>query len=249
MTAKSSKKKLDNRKTKILGSVVNDYVHTAEPVSSEKIAKKYMKEVSSATIRNDMASLEDQGFLQHPHTSSGRIPSDAGYRYFVDQLMKIRELSPKEIEFIKNEYLKTGKNIEDLLHTTLKISAVLSHLLAVVTAPKLPFKVLSSGLSNIANQPEFSDSEHIKNILSIVEQEDLISDILNENSEKDDIAIRIGSEIKHKKIKDCSIVISRCAIMGEQLGTISIIGPTRMTYSKVTSIVDAVSKMMRETLK
>jgi len=241
-------KTLDTRKQKILGAVVNDYLHCAEPVSSDKICRKYMSDISPATIRNEMAQLEEDGFLQHPHTSSGRIPSDLGYRYFVNQLMKLRGLTHKEIQFIEKEYKKAGKNTEELLHTTLKIAATLSHLLAVITAPKMPFKVISSGMANIAKQPEFNDTEHIKNILSVIEREDLIEHIVGENAKDDAITIRIGSEIKHKKIKDCSIVVSRYDLFGESVGTISIIGPTRMTYSKITSVVDTISRTLRDIL-
>jgi heat-inducible transcriptional repressor len=246
MTAK--KKKLNIRKRKILEAVITDYLHTAEPVSSERLSRKYIHDVSSATIRNEMSDLEEEGFLRHPHTSSGRVPSDTGYRYFVDQLMKIKGLTQKEVDFIENEYRKAGKNFEELLHTTLKVAATLSHLLAVITTPRLPFKVLSSGFSNIVKQPEFSDSEHIKNMLSVIEQEDLISKLMSDSAKDDSPTIRIGSEIRHKKIKDCSIVISKYDLMGQSLGTISIIGPTRMTYGKVTSVVDAVSRTLKEIL-
>ncbi len=241
-------KTLNARKQKILEAVVNDYLHRAEPVSSDTIRKKYMRDISPATIRNEMAELEEEGFLQHPHTSSGRVPSDLGYRYFVNQLMKLRGLTQKEIEFIEREYRRSGNNLEELLHATLKISAALSHLLAVITAPDLPFKVFSSGLTNIMDQPEFSDSEHIKNILSVIEHEDVIEHIIGESAKNDAVTIRIGSEIKHKKIRDCSIVVSKYDIFGGSVGTISIIGPTRMTYSKVTSIVDTVSKTLRNIL-
>jgi len=238
-------KTLDTRKQKILGAVVNDYLQSAEPVSSDKIYKKYMRDISPATIRNEMAELEEDGFLQHPHTSSGRVPSDLGYRYFVNQLMKLRGLTHKEIQFIEKEYKKAGKNVEELLHTTLKIASTLSHLLAVITAPKMPFKVISSGMTNIIKQPEFNDTEHIKNILSVIEHEDLIEHIMDESAKDDDVTIRIGSEIKHKKIKDCSIIISKYDLFGESVGTISIIGPTRMTYSKITSVVDTVSRTLK----
>lgn len=247
-------KKLTQRKQKILRAVVTDYLHTAEPVSSDKVARKYMRDISPATVRNEMSDLEDEGFLSHPHTSAGRIPSDTGYRYFVDQLMKIKELSPKETDFMASEYRKAGNDFEELLHTTLKVAATLSHLLAVITMPKMPFKVMSSGLSNIMDQPEFNDTEHIRNILSVIEKEDLISHIISESAKgsstgsQNQPTIKIGSEIKHKKIKDCSIVISKYDVMGQSLGTISIIGPTRMTYDKVSSVVDTVSKTLRQLL-
>jgi len=247
MTAKKTKK-LDQRKRKILSSVVNDYVHTAEPVSSEKLAKKYFTDISPATIRNELAALEDEGLLMHPHTSSGRIPADAGYRFFVDQLMKIRELTEKEMEYIRSEFRKSSNDMEDLLHTTLRVASTLSHLLAVITAPKMPFKALSSGLSNIIKQPEFADTEHIKNILNMVEHEDEITSLLDETAKEDDISIKIGSEIKHKKIKDCSIVVSRYDLFGQSIGTVSIIGPTRMNYDKASSIVNAISKTLKDLL-
>lgn len=243
---KNDIKKLSTRKQKILGAVINDYLHTAEPVSSDKIQKRYLVDVSPATIRNELAALEKEGFLTHPHTSAGRIPSDMGYRFFVDELMKVKGLSQKEAEFIKHQYVMAGHNIEELLHTTLKVASTLSHLLAVVTAPNMPFKVLSSGLANIAAQPEFRDAEHMRNILSLIEEETLINDITNEVQEEGPAIIKIGSEIKHKRVKDCSIVISRYEMPSHSAGTISIIGPTRMTYDKVTSIVDAISKSLHE---
>ena len=241
-------KGLDIRKQKILCAVVNDYLHCAEPVSSDAICERYMRDISPATVRNEMAELEEAGFLKHPHTSSGRVPSDLGYRYFVNQLMKQKDLSRKEIEFMEKEYHRAGKNIEELLHATLKIAATLSQLLAVVTAPKLPFKVLSSGLSNIARQPEFSDAGHIKDMLSIIEREDLMEHIIDDSAKDDAVIIKIGSEIKNKKIRDCSIVISKYELDGENMGAISIIGPTRMTYSKASSVVDAVSKTLKNIL-
>jgi heat-inducible transcriptional repressor len=97
-------------------------------------------------------------------------------------------------------------------------------------------------------QPEFNDTEHIKNILSVIEREDLIEHIMDDSAKDDDITIRIGSEIKHKKIRDCSIVVSKYDLFGESVGTISIIGPTRMTYSKITSVVDTISKTLRNIL-
>lgn len=242
---KNEAKKLSTRKQKILGAVINDYLHTAEPVSSDKIQKKYLKELSPATIRNELADLEREGFLTHPHTSAGRIPSDMGYRLFVDELMKIKGLSPKELAFINSQYLLAGKNIEELLHTTLKVASTLSHLLAVVSAPKMPFRVLSSGFANIASQPEFRDVDHIRDILSAIEEESIL-DVTNDISEDNSVTIKIGSEIKHKKIKDCSIVITRYSLPQHSAGTISIIGPTRMTYDKISTIVDTLSKSLHD---
>ena len=91
---------LDERKRKILESIVKDYVETAEPVGSRAVVKKYALNISSATVRNEMADLEDMGYLEQPHTSSGRIPSENGFRYFVDYIMEKQKLSDEEIELL-----------------------------------------------------------------------------------------------------------------------------------------------------
>ncbi len=91
---------LDERKRKILDSIVKDYVETAEPVGSRAVVKKYALNLSPATVRNEMADLEDMGFLEQPHTSSGRIPSEIGFRYYVDFIMKKQQLSNEEIELL-----------------------------------------------------------------------------------------------------------------------------------------------------
>jgi transcriptional regulator of heat shock response len=162
--------------------------------------------------------------------------------------MKTKGLTPKEMVFLKTQYLTAGQKLEELLHTTLKVAATLSHLLAVVTVPNMPFKVLSSGLTNIADQPEFRDSDHIRNILDMIEHEDEMEELTGELTKDSSLTIKIGSEIKHKKIRDCSIVISRYELPRNFAGTISIIGPTRMTYDKVSSIVETVSKTLKEML-
>jgi len=93
---------LDERKKRILQSIIDDYISTAEPVGSRTVARKHELGLSSATIRNEMADLEEMGYLTQPHTSAGRIPSDKGYRFYVDQLMKQSELTMEEIYSIKS---------------------------------------------------------------------------------------------------------------------------------------------------
>src|SRR5574344_916141 len=99
---------LDDRKKKILSSVVEDYIVTAEPVASKTIMEKYNLEYSSATIRNDMKLLEESGFLEQPHVSAGRVPSTKGYRYYVDNLMKEKKLSMIDINYIDNSITGFG---------------------------------------------------------------------------------------------------------------------------------------------
>ena len=114
---------LDDRKRRILQAIIDDYIDTAEPIGSRTIARKHELGLSSATIRNEMADLEDMGYLAQPHTSSGRVPSDKGYRLYVDQLMTVRELSADEVESIR---LAMETRINELSQLLRQASAVMS---------------------------------------------------------------------------------------------------------------------------
>ena len=137
---------MDERKKNILHAIIQDYVETVEPVGSNTIARKYNLDVSSATIRNEMADLEEMGYIEQPHTSSGRIPSDKGYRYYVDFLMKKMSISTPEQRYIQ-DYLKDNiQHIEDLLKKT---SEVLSHLTNYVSFTMGPIVVSDAIISQI----------------------------------------------------------------------------------------------------
>lgn len=114
---------MDERKRRILQAIIDDYIDTAEPIGSRTIARKHELGLSSATIRNEMADLEEMGFLSQPHTSAGRIPSDKGYRLYVDQLMKTKELSAQEIEDISSSM---EARINELTQLIRQASAVMS---------------------------------------------------------------------------------------------------------------------------
>lgn len=238
---------LDERKQKILEAIIYDYLETAEPVGSRRISRKYNLNISPATIRNEMTDLEEAGYIKQPHTSAGRIPSDKGYRFYVDRLMKQKELTQKEHSFIKKEYKKIGRDIEGLLHETLRIMTILSHYVTVLTAPDIhhktsePNKVYASGISNILNLPEFKDLAHLKHILKIIEHEEILSHLMNDYAELDTTVIKIGRENKIKEIKDCSIVVTTYHFSRNSLGTLGIIGPTRMSYEKITSLINSVA--------
>lgn len=114
---------LDDRKMRILQAVIDDYIDTAEPIGSRTIARKHELGLSSATIRNEMADLEEMGYLSQPHTSAGRVPSDKGYRFYVDKLMRVRQLSEEEINAIKSELEIKVNELSQLIR---QASAVMS---------------------------------------------------------------------------------------------------------------------------
>ncbi len=130
---------MDQRKKKILQALVNSYIESAEPVGSRTIAKKYDLGLSSATIRNELADLEDMGYIEQIHTSSGRKPSSLGYRMYVNELITLEDLSEEEKEFIRNNFLNEAiSEVESILKTSANILSQLTNMTAIIKAPVIP---------------------------------------------------------------------------------------------------------------
>ncbi|OGB88806.1 hypothetical protein A2625_02035 [candidate division WOR-1 bacterium RIFCSPHIGHO2_01_FULL_53_15] len=235
---------LDERKKRVLEAIARDYLHTAEPVGSRTIWRSYMPELSPASIRNEMADLEALGLITQPHTSAGRVPTDLGYRYYVDHLMKSRQLTVKEEDVI-NAGLKTVRNdVEDALHQTLKI---LSHLLeyaSVVATLDNKTRVYSSGFAHMLKQPEFADMNYTRQVMEVVEEEDLMAEMVKEYTTEKGVTIRIGSENKFKEVKNCSVVMSSYEVKNKSTGGLGVIGPTRMSYARVANILESLSRRL-----
>ena len=126
---------LDERKGKILEAIILDYVATAEPVGSRAVSRKYGLGVSSATVRNEMADLEELGFLEQPHASAGRIPSDQGYRYYLDHMMRRSRLGQAEMRRICNVYSRKAREIQWMLRQTAKLLAESAHAASLAVGP------------------------------------------------------------------------------------------------------------------
>jgi heat-inducible transcriptional repressor len=127
---------LEDRKLEVLRAIVEDFVSTNEPVGSKALVERHQLGVSPATIRNDMATLEDEGYITQPHTSAGRVPTDKGYRLFVDRLSSVKPLSPAERKAIES-FLSGAIDLDDVVHRTVRLLAQLTHQVAVVQYPSL----------------------------------------------------------------------------------------------------------------
>jgi heat-inducible transcriptional repressor len=127
---------LDERKLDVLRAIVEDYVATQEPVGSKALVERHALGVSPATVRNDMAVLEDEGYIRQPHTSAGRVPTDRGYRLFVDRLSRVKPLSPAERRAIER-FLIGAVDLEDVVHRSVRLLAQLTRQVAVVQYPSL----------------------------------------------------------------------------------------------------------------
>ncbi len=128
---------LNEREKNILRYIIQQFILTAAPVGSRNIAKRYELGISPATVRNIMADLEESGYIDHPHTSAGRVPTDKGYRFYVDSLMDVQTLNLEEKKLIQSEFESRSEENDDLLKLTSNILSKITHQLACVTYPKL----------------------------------------------------------------------------------------------------------------
>lgn len=184
-------KELDPRKERILKVVTDDYIESAEPVGSRTIARKYNLGFSPATIRNEMADLEEYGYLKQPHTSAGRIPSNRGYRYYVDALMQQRQLTEAEVEFIRTEFEDQTRRLDSLLQQTVKALSQVTKYPSLVLVPQLEeaifrhIQLIPLNQTNIlvlvVTDVGFVESKLIESPTPISQEElDRISFLLNE---------------------------------------------------------------------
>lgn len=332
---------LDKRKRQILQAVVDEYINTAEPVSSATLVKKYGLDYSSATVRNELAELENIGYLDKPHTSAGRIPSEKGYRFYVDELLNDQDISLEEIKYIQSKLSTKVDEIEDLTKITTSTLSEITHYTTVAIGPKTDMEIISeikfvllgsrmlmvvivtdSGLvketiikyddditenqveilNNLFNSklkgkplnkidkpmeeyilseitysidvikrvieqinkvieqennillegakkafdlPEFKSLELAKNFVNVLDEKDVMIDILNSGVAKD-INVYIGEENSNEQLKDFSVVTFKHSVGNKDFGTIGIIGPKRMDYSKVISVMKYISKKLND---
>jgi len=226
---------LNKRKNRILKAIIDDYIDTAIPVGSRTIYKEYIQDFSPATIRNEMADLEEEGLIEQPHTSAGRIPTDTGYRHFVDNIMKKKHLSIKEKELIKKIAYNVKQDFDEA-HDAISdmFSELLDYLTVVVSHKKKKPSVSYSGMSHMIRQPEFKDIEKTRKIIELIEHKESLTHVLDDYAkEEEEINVKIGSENKTKEFKDYSVIVTNIGNI-----EVGIIGPTRMSYSRITALFD-----------
>lgn len=234
---------LDDRKKRILEAIVEEYVQTAEPVSSGAIAKNYDLGCSSATIRNDMAELEDIGYLDKPHTSAGRIPSNKGYRLYVDTMIRDDTLTPMEIQYIKFRLGGKVNELEELVKiATETLSEITNYTTMLINSNhNIEFNLLK----NMFNFPELQRVDIAQNLITLLDEKEKLLQEIN-SVLADDIDIHIGNENDIDVLKDFSIITYNHVLNGRYMGTIGIIGPTRMNYSKVIPLMKYIGKKLNE---
>jgi len=235
------------RQEEVLALLVRRYVETAEPVGSRFIAKQLG--LSSATIRNVMSDLEDSGYITHPHTSAGRIPTDKGYRYYIESLMRVRAVNDSTAKSIRGEYAHAARSMEDVLQRTSHLISELTNYVGVALLSEY-HQLYLDGASHIVEQPEFKDFKKLHYILKCLEEKRDIVDLLAGDFDTDKLTIHIGKENRNSPLSECSIVTRGYKVKGKVSGRLGVIGPKRMVYEKIIPTVeylaDSVSELLEE---
>lgn len=336
------KKELSTRKQKILQAVVDEYITNAEPVSSGALREKYLADVSSATIRSELAALEEMGYLEQPHISAGRIPLPMAYRLYVDKFMNNKALTDEEIAFIKSQFSERMSKVEDIIQQTAKVISDITNytsvivvknfdtvtvndiklvpigdetvLLVIVTdhgilkdkTIEVPSDITSAYVQSAAAlinkifagktvseilspesliETEISEFKQIfeevieviscyekegcnkvytegalkmldypntsmtnaKKFLSVVNEPKEIATLID-NVGDIEFSVKIGKE-ESQGLENCAVVSAKYKINGKEIGQAGVIGPDRMDYNKVVSVLKYVSLALEEVME
>lgn len=222
---------MTDRQSKILAAVVEQYAEVASPVGSSLLSKVFS--VSSATIRAEMAELERLGFIHQPHTSAGRVPTDKGYRYYVNNFTEIASTaSEKRGERALTARVESGGLPERTIRNAVDTLVELTHNLGLATIGN---QLYMSGLSNLFGQPEFIDGAQVQQVARLL---DNLEPWLREAAPNEPLSVYIGAENPIGRSAQCSLIISRFRSPYSDRSYIGILGPTRQSYRDVMSLVE-----------
>ena len=331
---------LSDRKKKILQLVIDSYIETAVPVSSKSLTDKYLTTLSSATVRSELSTLEELGYLSQPHTSAGRIPSKEAYKLYVNELMVKDQLTESEIDYIEKIFDQKSNSMDQVFASVAKVISELTQytsvavsarddgesvlnakllrilpdqaLLVIVSDSKIykdsiidiPASMSDDDISNantlleklligkkfsdigiqdlnkisgefaeykdifnkvidalkdyvlrnsdvilegeekILDHPEYADIDKLRNFLSVVTKKDKIVQLLDDDGRGIDVNIKIGTDGYDQIPEDCSLVTATYSVKGVKIGTYGVIGPIRMDYQKVVSVLENVGKIL-----
>lgn len=243
-----------SRRNNILKIIVEAYIDTAAPVGSRTISRKIGNSLSPATVRNVMSDLEEMGFLTHPHTSAGRVPTEKGYRYYIDELMG-------ELPLLNEEKTAIGAAFKSKIEEMDKTVAIACRELSLMTNEMVAvsyrlneanstFEVVHfEGSSNMLNQPEFQNIEALRFLFDILERRSPIFEFMTSPLQLDldkKITVRIGHENGADALGSLSTINSYCTVKGKPFGKLSVIGPIRMNYKKSVPCVKCVSEALSD---
>lgn len=227
---------MDKRKELILKIIIKEHIKTAQPVGSEGLVDKYNLDISPATVRNEMAELEEAGYMAQPHTSAGRIPTEKAYNFYLESLSekKLSETEAKIFEKVLAE--KEEINFKQAAKAMAKISGQ-----AIFWAFH-KHNLYYTGISNLLHQPEFCQTNLIYDISEVIDRVDEIIDNIF-NDLKFGPQVLLGSQNPFSA--HCSAVITKYRL-GDNIGLVGILGPTRMNYEKNLALIKFINNVLTE---
>ena len=230
------------RQQAILNAIVEQYAEVASPVGSTLLAKLF--DVSSATIRAEMAELERLGFIDQPHTSAGRVPTDKGYRYYVNNLTDSEETNAQEPRASKalSTRVQSAGAPERKIRSAVDTLVELTHNLGIATIGN---QLYMSGLSNLFGQPEFMNGLQVQQVARLL---DNLEPWLREAAPNEPLSVYIGQENPIGRAAGCSLIISRFRSPFSDRSYIGTLGPTRQSYRDVMKLVSRAGQELEEVL-
>lgn len=235
----------DARRKAVLSSAINFYIREAEPVASDDLSAEF--DLSPATIRNIFAELEEAGYLTHPHTSAGRMPTDKGYRYYVDFLLSQLELIEEEKARIFSAYERGSETLDAVLEKTSDLLSEVTHCAGIAALPDMDERFVYRGVRYIIEQPEFRDASSIRFLIRLIEEKRLLLEIIRKHNSRK-VAVYIGEELGCEGTENCAILISSYNVKEQPVGRLAVLGPRRMEYSHVIPALEYVSEVLSEVL-
>lgn len=253
---------LTSRQQSILNRVVDTHIDTAQPVASKTVTEHYRVQYntsfSSATVRHEMGLLEEKGYLTHPHTSSGRVPTDNGYRYYVDHCLS-REAVEENIfgDLDPFPFLSAGE-LDDLSERTCRSLSNVSREMALVLAPSSRralksdasgFRLFFHGSSYLMEKPEFQTVRKIQKVFKWIEERNQIVSWLLERAMAEGLTVSIGCENQTEELDDCTVILTPYSMHGKKTGIVGLVGPKRMKYSRALPLVDSMAHNLGRVLE
>lgn len=243
MTGTHSTPILSQRARSLLKLLVGHYIKTGSPVGSRTLASYPSVDLSPASIRHVLAELEKEELICSLHTSSGRIPTAKGYRFFVEQLLTIRPIRKNEIELYKEQFDR-GSSPEEAVKAASSLLSSLTHLVGLVMSPRQEQYVVE-GQINLVNCLDISDIQKLRELLSILERKQIILELLEYSMTQRGLQVLI----EHRLLSDFAFVIKPYFVNGEMVGALGIVGPTRMAYDKVIPMVNLTARVLGAVLE
>jgi transcriptional regulator of heat shock response len=233
---------ITEREKEILSTVISEYVNSARPVSSQSLEKKYDFGICPASIRIEMQKLTDAGFLFQPHTSAGRVPTDKGYRFFVNSLLE-KDGFAKEDDSAVKEWV--GAEVRDTIRF---IQSVTKNLAAFSSSLALGYSydeeiLWKDGWEDLLKAPEFREERIVFNFASLLKS---FEEDIKEFKADSGVKIFIGRENPFPKSGDFSTIVSRCHFPSRKEGILAILGPKRMTYEKNINSLNSLARLLEK---